>query len=254
MCTDFILFTDIAPLPPRDQRHPWLRYQVEGYIEDIMHKYEQRPETIFGRSVNWVYVLDFAGLTMEMKQTLAGRLRMVYLGMRGRSCILAMHQGDYLRSGTGDLRDYWVEISSDRDFLGPALSYVFIQDPVRRLLYLTVFLADGRHLRRHAEGRKSGARLSGDTLLGVLLSTLALLNICERIGDAWVWVAPGLERQPDVTTDAPEAAEDAPAVDEDAQVDPAPVQPPQPLHAAPGLCHKGLRGSRRRCTSYDGAL
>nr|GEW76733.1 hypothetical protein [Tanacetum cinerariifolium] len=91
---------DIAPLPPRDQRHPWLRYQVEGYIEDIMHKYEQRPETIFGRSVNWVYVLDFAGLTMEMKQTLAGRLRMVYLGMRGRSCILAMHQGDYLRSGT----------------------------------------------------------------------------------------------------------------------------------------------------------
>ncbi|GKB28348.1 hypothetical protein Tco_0867749 [Tanacetum coccineum] len=31
----------------------------------------------------------------------------------------------------GDLRDYWMEISSDRDFLRPAPSYVFIRDPVQ---------------------------------------------------------------------------------------------------------------------------
>ncbi|GKF79325.1 hypothetical protein Tco_0234893, partial [Tanacetum coccineum] len=30
----------------------------------------------------------------------------------------------------GDLKDYWIEISSDRDFLGLAPSYVLIQDPV----------------------------------------------------------------------------------------------------------------------------
>ncbi|GJY23280.1 putative reverse transcriptase domain-containing protein [Tanacetum coccineum] len=44
---------------PRDQRHPWLR------------------------SVNWVHVLDFAVLTEGMRQTLAGRLRMVYTGDEG---------------------------------------------------------------------------------------------------------------------------------------------------------------------------
>ncbi|GJZ62049.1 hypothetical protein Tco_0618186 [Tanacetum coccineum] len=47
LCTDPVLFADMAPLPPRDQRHPWLRYQVEGSNEDIIHNYEQRLETIF---------------------------------------------------------------------------------------------------------------------------------------------------------------------------------------------------------------
>ncbi|GJU19874.1 hypothetical protein Tco_1153216 [Tanacetum coccineum] len=43
---------DMAPLPHRDLRHPWFRYQVEGYDEGIVHSYEQRLETIWGRAVN----------------------------------------------------------------------------------------------------------------------------------------------------------------------------------------------------------
>ncbi|GKE53011.1 hypothetical protein Tco_1488167, partial [Tanacetum coccineum] len=35
----------------------------------------------------------------------------------------------------GDLRDYWIEISSDRDFLGLAPSYVLIRYLVRRLCH-----------------------------------------------------------------------------------------------------------------------
>nr|GEX04930.1 protein gamete expressed 1-like isoform X1 [Tanacetum cinerariifolium] len=73
----------MAPLPPRDQRHPWLKYQVEGYAEDIVHSYVQRLETIFGRSINRVDVLNFVRLTEGMRQTLAGRLRMVYTGDEG---------------------------------------------------------------------------------------------------------------------------------------------------------------------------
>ncbi|GJU89241.1 putative ribonuclease H-like domain-containing protein [Tanacetum coccineum] len=69
---------DMVPLPPRDQIHPWLRYQVERYTKDIVHNYEQRLETIWGRSVNRVHILDFAGLTEGIRQTLADRLRMVY--------------------------------------------------------------------------------------------------------------------------------------------------------------------------------
>ncbi|GJR37344.1 hypothetical protein Tco_1213028 [Tanacetum coccineum] len=37
---------DMAPLPAADQRHLWLRYQIEEYNEGIRHNYEQRLETI----------------------------------------------------------------------------------------------------------------------------------------------------------------------------------------------------------------
>nr|GEV63072.1 hypothetical protein [Tanacetum cinerariifolium] len=272
----------MAPLPPRDQRHPWLKYQVEGYTEDIVHSYEQRLEMIFGRSVTQMHVLDFTGLTEGLRQTLAGRLRMIY------SCLLDMHGGDYLRSGhrearrmmtwrqfilalglhttkemaedefqanwlgservildKGDLRDYWIEISSDRDFLGPDPSNVFIRDHVRRLCHKIISCSiynrgqapekvtdvDLFYLRimdrgtanisyllaqclfRHAEGRKSRARLSWGYFIGRLathfglvsdqwlrglsvvthelllinLHELGRLNICKRIGDAWAW-------------------------------------------------------------------
>ncbi|GKD51950.1 hypothetical protein Tco_1280926, partial [Tanacetum coccineum] len=68
----------MAPLPPRDQRHLWLRYQVVGYIEEIVHDFEQRLETIFSSQVNRVHILDFKGLTLDMRQDLAERIRMVY--------------------------------------------------------------------------------------------------------------------------------------------------------------------------------
>ncbi|GKD12576.1 hypothetical protein Tco_1196983 [Tanacetum coccineum] len=50
--TSDVALSYMTPLPSRDQRHPWLRYQVEGYDEDIVHNYDQRIETIWGRSVN----------------------------------------------------------------------------------------------------------------------------------------------------------------------------------------------------------
>ncbi|GJW50693.1 hypothetical protein Tco_0092044 [Tanacetum coccineum] len=71
---------DMAPLPPRDQRHLWLHYQVEGYTEEIVHDFEQSLETIFGRQVNRLHILDFEGLTSNMRHDLAERMRMVYTG------------------------------------------------------------------------------------------------------------------------------------------------------------------------------
>ncbi|GKA14917.1 zinc finger, CCHC-type containing protein [Tanacetum coccineum] len=89
----------------------------------------------------------------------------------------------------------------------------------------------------HAEGRKSGARLSGGHFIGRLtayfglvsdqglrglsmvtrelsfidLLELSRLNICERIGDTWAWVALRPERQPNDTASGLEVADDAPA-------------------------------------------
>ncbi|GKE09749.1 hypothetical protein Tco_1413300 [Tanacetum coccineum] len=59
------------------------------------------------------------------------------------------------------------------------------------------------------------------------------LYICEELDDTWAWVAPGPERQPNVVAGAPKAIEDAPAIDEGAPANPAPIQAPQPPHAAP---------------------
>nr|GFA44677.1 hypothetical protein [Tanacetum cinerariifolium] len=84
MGTDPVLFTNMETLQSRDQRHPWLKYQAEGYTKDIVHSYKKRLEVIFGRLVNRVHMLYFDGLAEKMRQTLAGRLRMIYTGDEGQ--------------------------------------------------------------------------------------------------------------------------------------------------------------------------
>ncbi|GJQ97976.1 hypothetical protein Tco_0009115 [Tanacetum coccineum] len=74
-----------------------------------------------------------------------------------------------------------------------------------------------QYLFRHAEGRKSGTRLSEGYFIGQLATHFG------QVSDEGLR-ARGLEREPDAMAGAPEAAEDAPAVDEGAQADLAPVQ------------------------------
>ncbi|GJT40639.1 hypothetical protein Tco_0940504 [Tanacetum coccineum] len=171
----------------------------------------------------------------------------------------------------GDLRDYWIEISSDRDFLGPAPSYVYIRDPVRRLCHKMIACSiSGRrqgaekvtgvdlfylrtidrrtanvpyllaqYLFRLAEGRKSGARLSRGHFIGRIAAHFGLvsdeglrrLSIIAR-------ELSGPERQQTTAASAPGAAEDASAADEGAQAVPAPMQPPQLL--PPALQHRTM--------------
>ncbi|GKB93977.1 hypothetical protein Tco_0980114, partial [Tanacetum coccineum] len=108
----------------------------------------------------------------------------------------------------GDLRDYWLEISPDRDFLGPGPSYVLIRDLVRRLCHrMIAYSISGRgqapekvtgidlfylrsmdsetinvphllvhYLFRHAEGRKSGAMLSEGHFIGRLAMHYGLVS------------------------------------------------------------------------------
>ncbi|GKB39503.1 hypothetical protein Tco_0884445 [Tanacetum coccineum] len=66
-----------------------------------------------------------------------------------------------------------------------------------------------QYLFHHAEGRKSGARLSGGYFIGHLVAHFGL------VGDQGLR-APGPERQQAAAAGAPRAAKDAPAVDEGA--------------------------------------
>ncbi|GKF25086.1 hypothetical protein Tco_0080980, partial [Tanacetum coccineum] len=84
---------DMAPLPHRDLRHPWLMYQVKGYDEGIVYSYEQRLKTIWGRAVNQVrgplvreFMLDFFStgrisdteMELDVADTLCFRCRMTW--------------------------------------------------------------------------------------------------------------------------------------------------------------------------------
>ncbi|GJZ01625.1 hypothetical protein Tco_0519586 [Tanacetum coccineum] len=111
-------------------------------------------------------------------------------------------------------------------WLGSAPSYTYIRGPVRRLCHeLISYIISGWG--RYAEGRKSGARLSGGYFIGrlahhfslvsddglrgfvvtgviqlVVYGELVKLNIYREIGDDWAWVAPRPERKPDVAAGA----------------------------------------------------
>ncbi|GKF21401.1 hypothetical protein Tco_0070039, partial [Tanacetum coccineum] len=263
--------------------------QVEGYTKEIVHDFEQRLETIFGRQVNRVYILDFEGLTPDMRQDLAERLRMVYTGDDGQeifvshawrrlfeiraplvrefilkflsTCRIGLHTAEEMAEY--EFEAYW-------DFLRAAPSYTYIKDPLRRLCHMLIsYNISGRgqapkkvtttdlfylrsrdqgtanipyllaqYLFRHAEGRKSGARLSGGHFIGRLAHHFGLvsddgLRVCIGVGDNWAWVAKGAERQPVAAAAALGGAEDALDVDEGTQVIPTPVHaPPIPPPAA----------------------
>nr|GEU55833.1 hypothetical protein [Tanacetum cinerariifolium] len=54
-----------------------------------MYDFKQRLEMIFDRQVNRVHILDFKGLTSNMRQDLAERLRMVYTGDDGQEVFVS---------------------------------------------------------------------------------------------------------------------------------------------------------------------
>ncbi|GKG18471.1 hypothetical protein Tco_0372769, partial [Tanacetum coccineum] len=87
------------------------------------------------------------------------------------------------------------------------------------------------YLFKHAEGRKSGARLSGCYFIGRLAHHFGLVSDDGLRGLSVVAHELPLIDMGElqvIAAGAPEAAKDAPAVDEGAQANPTPIQAPQP--------------------------
>ncbi|GJU78519.1 hypothetical protein Tco_1275589 [Tanacetum coccineum] len=123
----------------------------------------------------------------------------------------------------GDLHDYWRDILTDGNFLGPPPSYTLIRDPVLRLCHrmmahsiagrsqvpekvtvtdlfylrgldvgsVNILYLLARCLRRFAAGRKSGAHIFGGQFMGRLAQHFRLLT-AEILGVLTV-VAPELQ-------------------------------------------------------------
>ncbi|GJW75563.1 hypothetical protein Tco_0134933 [Tanacetum coccineum] len=252
---------DNMALPPREQRHGFLRYEGLEYPDTDIVDFKGRLARIHRRDMHRVLVFDFGGLPYLMAEGLSGRMLMEHRDEAGAESSRQIPD-------KGDLRDYWMGISSARDFLSTTPSYTLIKDPILRLchqliacsivgksqalekvtmtdlFYLRGMDVDSvnvpyllaRYLRLFVAGRKSGVHISGGQFVTRLAEHFGLLT-AEILGrltfdDTWAWEAMGPERQPIAAAGAPVVAEDALIIDEGGQADPAteqePQQPPPP--------------------------
>ncbi|GJW93571.1 hypothetical protein Tco_0173243 [Tanacetum coccineum] len=203
---------------------PLAQIPGKGYGEDIVYSYEQRLETIWGRSVNQVYVLDFTSLTEGVRQTLGDRLSMVYTG----------DEGQELFTSNAWRRLFEIRAPLVRELILESLSTCRMSDTEMGLdVADTLCFQLGAHFGLVSDPRLRGLSVVTSELHLIDLHKLGMINICLRVGDTWAWIASGPERQSDVAAGALGVTKDAPAVDEGAQADPAPVQTPQPPPPAP---------------------
>nr|GEY01717.1 hypothetical protein [Tanacetum cinerariifolium] len=191
-------------------------YTVEGYIEEIVHDFEQRL-------VNQVHTLDFEGLTPNMRQDLAERLRMVYTGDDRHEYLFRHVEGR----------------KSDARLSGGHL--------IGRFAYHFSLVSD--------DGLRGLSVVTHELPL-IDMGELVKFKICMEIGDGWAWVAQGVERQPVATAATPVGAEDASDVDEGAQAILAPIHiPPPPPAAGRAICMTQLmKASRRTYQAFDGTF
>nr|GFB00736.1 hypothetical protein [Tanacetum cinerariifolium] len=134
-------------LPPRDQRHKYLRYKGLQYTDADIVDFESRIGKIYRREVYRVQVFDFRGLTDLMAEGLSSRMLMEHRDALGLSVFISRAwrrlfeiKGPLAESARqipdkGDLSAYWIGISSVGDFLGIAPSYTFIRDLMLRLCH-----------------------------------------------------------------------------------------------------------------------
>ncbi|GJT08852.1 hypothetical protein Tco_0843314 [Tanacetum coccineum] len=206
---------NMAPLPSKDQRHTWLRMS----------------DTEMGLDVVDTLCFQFGGV----------RRRMTW-----RQFILALGLHTEEEMVEDGFRAYWPGSErTPKKVTCVDLFYLYsIDQGTANVMYLLA-----QYLFRHDEGRKSGARLSRVVTCGlplIDLHKLGRLNIYVRVSDTSSWVAPGLERQPDVAVGAPGAIEDALAVDEGVRLIQHLWRHLSHRHLPPGLCSRGFTSSRMR--------
>nr|GEX78371.1 hypothetical protein [Tanacetum cinerariifolium] len=174
-------------LLPRYQRHLWLRYEVEGYTEEI--DLAERLKMVYTRddgqevfvSHTWrrlfeiraplvkEFIFEFFSTCMidsEIGLDVSDTLCFQLGGARRRS--------ERVIPDKGDLSDYWVKISSGKDFLRGASSYTYIRDLVQRLY-------GGHFIRRLAH---HFGLVSNDGLRGLSVVTHEIPLIDMAIEDA----------------------------------------------------------------------
>ncbi|GJX66090.1 hypothetical protein Tco_0300433, partial [Tanacetum coccineum] len=193
--TKLMLLHKNMALPPRDQRHPYLRFEGLQYTDADIADFETRLGKIYRREVHRVQVFNFGGLTDLMVEGLSGMMLMEHKDAQG--------QGVFISRA-------W-------------------RDPMLRLCHRLIACSIAGRSQAPKKVLEGLIVIVRD-LLVIDMAELVRLQICEELDDTWAWVAPIPERQSDAVASTPKAARDAPAVDGGALVDPVHMQAPQPPH------------------------
>ncbi|GJT21360.1 hypothetical protein Tco_0891297 [Tanacetum coccineum] len=128
--TILIPIRHMAPLPPREQKHPFLRYRGLEYTDVDTVDFEERLESICSREIHQVQVVDFHGMPELMRDGLFAWMVMENRDDAGVVALLYLDAPDSIQfwrlfDTRGPLHDYWRGISTDEDFLGPPPSYTY---------------------------------------------------------------------------------------------------------------------------------
>ncbi|GKA60919.1 hypothetical protein Tco_0760326, partial [Tanacetum coccineum] len=91
ICVVFVLDRNIEmdnpdmTIPPRNERHEWLRFDTQGYTKEEIHDFETRLGKIFYRKVHRVQTLDFDRVAEieDLDMDITERLRMQHKDVDG---------------------------------------------------------------------------------------------------------------------------------------------------------------------------
>ncbi|GKE60022.1 hypothetical protein Tco_1510389, partial [Tanacetum coccineum] len=143
-------------LPPRDQRHQYLKFEGLKYTDADITDFEDCLGKIYYKGIHRVLILDFESLSAAMAEGLT-RMLMEHRDLgRAKRCMswrqfildLRLYTAKEMETAgfglywaesarqifdKGDLSAYWRGISSKGDFLGVPPSYTHIRDPMLRL-------------------------------------------------------------------------------------------------------------------------
>ncbi|GJY71031.1 hypothetical protein Tco_0474734 [Tanacetum coccineum] len=225
---------DLA-LPPRDQRHEWLRFDAQWYTEEGKQKFETRLAKIYYRKIHRVHVLDFARLgeinegdaELDMTERYSGTIGQREEDMQTKGFRAYWEAGLRRITTKAYLVDYWTRIAFMSMDEGTVLGIHFGVITEQSLQTLTVKVRD---------------------LPTIDPEELIKLRICERVLDTVSWVVEVPPRQQvgvaggDAQID-PEVPQDALVDQEDGQLGHAPQQTPQ----MPQADAASLRVDERAC-------
>ncbi|GJW49177.1 hypothetical protein Tco_0090528 [Tanacetum coccineum] len=224
-------------LPPRDQRHQYLRFEGLEYTNDDIADFEERLGKIYSRGVHRVQVYDFSGLTTKMAEGLSGRMLMEHTDAQRQSVFTSHAWRRLFEAGYRLIACNIAGRSQAPEKV--TMTYLFYLRGMDvgsvNIPYLLAW-----YLRRFSSGRKCGAMIFRGQFVARLADHFGLLAE-QRLHGLTVIVAPGPERQPDATAGAPKVAEGTLDVDEGAQAVPSIVQAPQPPTSAQGFCIRRIQ-------------
>ncbi|GJW55151.1 hypothetical protein Tco_0099236 [Tanacetum coccineum] len=206
-CAFLVDFANMA-LPPREQRHQFLRYEGLEYTDSDIADFESRLERIYSREIYRVHVVDLQGMPEPFRGGLFARMAMEHRdeagvvvftsqAWRGLFDTMGLLVWELILEFLSTLR--FREVLLDLD--APGTMQFQLSGARRRLSWRQFILALGLHTGEEMEfigfammftaGRKSGAHISGGQFVARLVEHFGLLT--DEILKGLMIIAPELQ-------------------------------------------------------------